>query len=227
MNQPAICHLCVRRDPFTVLDWVCMSDGVFQTECMLRERNFGTLGSKEDPSIGTVSRFGALGSLLANAGGAWKGVAAVVAMIAAALGGYSFNGSGSSSDGSQRIAHQLELAQSCLDAGIVDCAAHLVEPIARADPNNDQAKKIDEAVKKQQASLVQPPPASTRQEEEALLTLAHANVDYGTRCLTGGNFSCALELSDLVLKLMPPDFVAGQQVRKDAQVLSDHAHLRR
>jgi len=107
------------------------------------------------------------------------------------------------------------------------CAAHLVEPIARTDPNNDQAKKIDEAVKKQQASLVQHPPAPDRQEEEALLTLAHANVDYGTRCLAGGNFSCALELSDLVLKLIPPNLVAGQQVRRDAQVLSDHAHLRR
>jgi hypothetical protein len=150
-----------------------------------------------------------------------------MAIIGATFGGYSFRGSSTESDGSQRISHQLELAQSCLDAGIVDCAAHLVEPIARTDPNNDQAKKIDEAVKKQQASLVQHPPAPDRQEEEALLTLAHANVDYGTRCLAGGNFSCALELSDLVLKLIPPNLVAGQQVRRDAQVLSDHAHLRR
>jgi hypothetical protein len=168
-----------------------------------------------------------LGSLLANAGGAWKGVAAVVAMIAAALGGYSFNGSGSSSAGSQRIAHQLELAQSCLDAGILDCAAHLVEPIARADPNNDQAKKIDEAVKKQQASLAQHPPAANQQEKEISLTLARAVVDYGRDCLAERKFSCATGISDLVLKTIPPDFAAGQQVRTDAQTLNEIAHLGR
>jgi hypothetical protein len=227
MTQPTICQLCVRRDPFTVLDWVCTTYGVFEPECLLRERNFGTLGSTEDPSIGTVSRFAGLGSLLENASGAWKGVAAVVAMIAAALGGYSFNGSGSSSDGSERTAHQLELAQSCLDAGIVDCAAHLVEPIARADPNNDQAKKIDEAVKKQQASLAQHPSESNQQEKEVFLTLAGAIIDYGRDCLSERKFSSATGISDLVLKIVPPDFAAGQQVRTDAQTLNEIAHLGR
>jgi hypothetical protein len=228
MTQPTICHSCVRRDPFTVLDWICMPNGVFQTECMLRERNFGTLGStEENPSIGTVSRFGGFGSLLANAGGAWKGVAAVVAMIAAALGGYSFKGIGPSSDGSQRISQQLELAQSCLNDGILDCAAHLVEPIARADPDNVQAKKIEEAVKKQQASLIQHPSASNQQEKEVFLTLAGAIIDFGRDCLAERKLSCATGISDLVLKIVPPGFDAGQQVRAEAQTLNEMAHLRR
>jgi hypothetical protein len=150
-----------------------------------------------------------------------------VAVIAATIGGYSFRGGGTTSDESQRINHQLELAQSCLDAGILDCAAHLAEPIVRADPNNNQAKEIDEAVKKRQASPIQTPPVSDQQEIEALLELARANVDYGQKCLSVGNFSCAITLSDLVLKILPLDFVAGQQVRTDAQTLSNHAHLKR
>jgi hypothetical protein len=235
MTQPVICHLCVRRDPFTLLDWVCMPNGVAQPECLLRERNFGTPGltpdhtsERSEGAQGSAGlKIAGLASGLANMGSAWKAVAAVVAMIAATLGGYSFRGSGTANDGSQIISHQLGLAQNCLDAGILDCAAHLVEPIARADPSNERAKKIDEAVKGRQASLTQHPPASNHQEEEALLALAHANVDYGTRCLTAGNLSCALEFSDLVLSLIPPDFVAGKQVRRDAEVLNDHVHLGR
>jgi hypothetical protein len=109
----------------------------------------------------------------------------------------------------------------------VDCAAHLVDPIARADPNNDQAKKIDEAVKKQQASLTQHPSASNQQEKEVFLTLAGAIIDYGRDCLSERKFSCATEISGLVLKIVPPDFDAGQQVRTDAQTLNEIAHLGR
>jgi hypothetical protein len=232
MTQPAICHLCIRRDPFTLLDWVCMPNGVSQPECLLRERNFGTPGSTPDHtserSEGAQGSAGlkisGLASGLANLGSTWKAVAAGVAIIAATIGGYSVRGSGTASDGSQRTSHQLELAQSCLDAGILDCAAHLVEPIARADPSNGQAKEIDEAVKKRQASLIQSPPASN-QQEEALLTLARANLNYGWDCAKDGNFSCALQFSDLVLKIVPADLDAGQPVREDAQALSKSAHL--
>lgn len=125
-------------------------------------------------------------------------------------------------DQNQKTQFQLELAQGCLDSGILECASHLVEPVVHADTHNAVANKIKADLVIRQAMAASSAMPVT-QEQKALLSLAAADLQYGTACLTRNNLACATTLASLVLQSIPNDYLPGQQMRRDAESLQDQA----
>jgi hypothetical protein len=131
---------------------------------------------------------------------------------------------GTRSASADRLALQMELAQSCLDAGIVDCASFLVDKTLKSQPADPAALKVKAVVAARQAATSRAPgetdPAGS---QAAALALADASLGNGQRCIEEKNFDCAHRAAAVVLQNLPDTIAAASRLRQAAERLDKQA----
>jgi hypothetical protein len=240
MNQAATCPTCARTDPVSVVDWLCLAEGRFHANCLLGHQATASSSMAADAGKAKLeaaflelqARLGTTDTRYRKNANLWKIVALIGTLLGGAAGGLWFHGTAPvpgpdvtarqalNEDDLQRhkLRLQLELAQSCLDAGLVECAAHLVEPIAQADPSNSLAKKIKADVAARRARSADS--STDKLDQNALLPLAEVSLEYGYSCLRAKKVDCARRSATLVLQSIPENYPPGRPLRQRAAMLS-------